>query len=107
MMIKSNVSFALNWVNPSSAGASRKRACPLLQRDQNLVAFDSHVERLDLGQGVDRRDATRQGKRPAVPGALHRSVGTIDVAFAERPAAVRADVVEREVFAVDVEQRDG
>ena len=42
-----------------------------------------------------------------MPGALHRPVFAIDVAFAERPAAMRANIVEREIFAVQIEQGDG
>src|SRR5205085_9093461 len=105
MMITSNVSFALNAMNASLTGASRWLARHLLQRNADFVAFDLNVELLDFGDGVDRRDAACEAERPAVPGALNGAVVAIDVAFANRPAAMRADVIKREVFAVDVEQR--
>src|SRR5689334_9062688 len=107
MIIRSNVWFALNWVNASLTSLSLRLVLDLLQRNADLVAFDPHIELFDFGDGVDGRNAARQAEGPAVPGALHRQVVAIDVAFANRPAAMRTDVVKRVVFAVDVEQGDG
>src|SRR5690242_13242364 len=85
---------------------SKRSMPPLFERNPHFVAFDRDLELLDFGKSVDRRNAGSDAKSPAVPGALHSAVGAIDVAFAERPAAMRAGVVKREVFAVHIEQGD-
>lgn len=48
MIVTSNVSFALNWVNASLTSLSLQLALDLLQRNADLVAFDLNVELLDF-----------------------------------------------------------
>ena len=79
---------------------------PSVNFDMNFIAFDFNVELLDFGDRDIGRRARVTAKHPAVPGALDGPLGFINPPFAERPAAMRAGVIDGVDFSVDVKEGD-
>src|SRR2546422_331322 len=72
--------------------------------DEDSAVLDSDRETGHLHGGVVGVGAGRDVPAPGVPGA--HDDPTLEVALAERPAAMGARVVDRVVGAVDVEERE-
>src|SRR5262245_57729559 len=72
--------------------------------DEDGVAFDLHIVAVDALALVHRVDAGRDVVLPAVPGAGDDHA--LELALAERAAAMEARVVDRVKGAADVEERD-
>src|SRR5436305_13828174 len=71
------------------------------------VVLDRNRERLDgLESGERLRPAAGEVEEGAVPRALDRAGGGVELALGERPVVVRAAVLDRVIGAVAVEDAD-
>src|SRR5262245_27135225 len=73
------------------------------QIDEDSALLDRHRKARHLHRWVVGVGACRHVPAPGVPGAAHEPA--VELALAERPAAVNAHVVHDVVRAVDIEQR--
>src|SRR5207249_4491540 len=84
-----------------------RAACPryvLVDLHDDLSRLEADRERADPDVGIDRRDAGAQIERPAVPGARDHA-RLLEIALTERPALVRARVVDGQDRSLPVEDR--
>src|SRR5512143_3280178 len=105
-------SMMLRWISGSTTSSNALRISSsvamssiLREPDQQVVAFDAHGVALHRR---DRRERERRTGADAEPRAVARADHdvVVDLAFGQRPAVVRADVLDRVIAVVQAVDRD-